>query len=95
MKEVNKVLGDFIMKTELPSETLPGTPILELIGTDRLLIEGHQGITQYACDCLQVKVNYGFICVRGQGMKISVMTKNYLVISGRIDAITVERRRCM
>lgn len=78
---------------DLPGETLPGTTIAELAGDRRVLIEGHRGVTEYGRDRVTVKVGYGLLCVTGCGLELRQMSKQQLVISGRIDCIQL-RRRC-
>ena len=39
-----------------------------------------------------VKVKYGYVCVCGCGLELMRMTKEQLVIRGRIDGVTLQRR---
>lgn len=78
---------------DLPGETLPGTTVAELAGDRRILIEGHRGVTEYCRDRVCVKVGYGLLCVTGCGLELRQMSKQQLVISGRIDAVHL-RRSC-
>lgn len=77
---------------DLPGEPLPGQPLVELAGDRRLLIEHHRGVTQYSQEEICVKVSYGHVQVRGCGLELSRMTREQLVISGRIDCVTLLRR---
>jgi len=78
---------------DLAGETLPGTSIAELAGDRRVLIEGHKGVTEYCRDRVTVKVGYGWLSICGCGLELRQMSKQQLVISGRIDAIQL-RRKC-
>lgn len=78
---------------DLAGETLPGTVIAELAGDRRVLIEGHQGVTEYCRDRVTVKVGYGWLSICGCGLELRQMSKQQLVISGRIDAVQL-RRKC-
>lgn len=78
---------------DLPGESLPGQPLVELAGDQRVLIENHMGVTEYGADQIRVQVRYGQICVRGERMELARMTKEQLVIAGRIDSVTLIRRR--
>ena len=78
---------------DLAGETLPGTTIAELAGDRRVLIEGHKGVTEYCRDRVTVKVGYGWLCICGCGLELRQMSKQQLVISGRVDAIHL-RRKC-
>lgn len=78
---------------DLAGETLPGMSIAELAGDRRVLIEGHKGVTEYCRDRVTVKVGYGWLSICGCGLELRQMSKQQLVISGRIDAIQL-RRKC-
>ncbi len=78
---------------DLPGESLPGQPLVELAGDQRVLIENHMGVTEYGADQIRVQVRYGQIRVCGEGMELARMTKEQLVIAGRIDSVTLIRRR--
>ena len=78
---------------DLAGETLPGTTIAELAGDARVLIEGHKGVTEYCPDRVTVRVGYGWLSVCGRGLELRQMSRQQLVISGRIDGIQL-RRRC-
>ena len=78
---------------DLPGETLPGMSVAELAGDRRVLIEGHRGVTEYCRDRVTVKVGFGWLCITGCGLELRQMSKQQLVISGRIDGIGL-RRKC-
>lgn len=73
------------------TETLPGVPIVELAGDKRVLIECHRGITEYSSGLIRVRVRYGSIRILGCGLEIGEMTRERLVIVGRIDGIQICR----
>ncbi len=77
---------------DLTEEALPLQPIVELAGTDRALIENHMGIASYSRDCVAVKVKYGFVHVCGSCLEIRRMSRERLVIRGRIDSVRLQRR---
>ena len=74
-------------------ETMPGVAVAELAGDRRVLIEGHRGVTEYSRERVTVKVHYGWICVSGCGLELRQMSRQQLVICGRIDGIQL-RRKC-
>ena len=78
---------------DLPGESLPGMTVAELAGDRRVLIEGHRGVTEYCRERITVKVSYGWLCVQGCGLELRQMSKQQLVVSGRIDAIGLRRKR--
>ncbi len=77
---------------DLSAEPLPGVPVVELAGACRALIEGHQGVTEYSGEEICVKVRYGMVAVCGCNLELTRMTKEQLVISGRIDCVKLVRR---
>ena len=77
---------------DLSGEPLPGMPIVEIAGECRVLIERHGGVTEYSRERISVKVRYGTVTVCGCGLELTRMTKEQLVISGRIDGVQLQRR---
>lgn len=78
--------------TDLPGMALPGLPVVELFGDQRVLIENHGGVTEYGGCRIQVQMAYGQLAVCGQELQLARMTREQLVISGRIDSVTLCRR---
>ena len=66
--------------------------IVELVGSRRVLIEHHKGICQYRQDLIGVHLRAGKVCISGSNMEIARMTKEQLVITGRIDEIKLQGR---
>ena len=64
----------------------------EIAGDRRVLIENHFGVKEYSREKIGVKVKYGLVCVCGCDLELIRMTKEQLIISGRIDAVTLIRR---
>ncbi len=79
-------------EADLTAEPLPGQPIVEVAGDRRVLIENHYGVKAYSHEQIVVKVKYGCVCICGCGLELMRMTKERLVIRGRIDGITLQRR---
>lgn len=76
----------------LVAEQLPGQTIVELAGDRRVLIENHFGVKAYGREQIIVKVKYGYVCVCGCGLELLRMSREQLVIRGRIDGVTLQRR---
>ena len=93
MKEHGNILNRIALAADLPGETVPGQPIIEIAGGNRLLIENHKGVTVYGCKTIHVKVSYGQVCICGSGLQMARMTKQQLVITGRIDSVSLLRGR--
>lgn len=92
MKHKYDILHRVSAAADLPLEPLPGIPLLELAGENRVLIENHCGVTEYGCEEICVKVSYGKICVCGNRLELIQMTKHQLIITGVIEKISLLRR---
>lgn len=77
---------------DLPAESVPGLPLVEISGEKRVLIENHRGVTQYGRDQICVRVRYGLVSVRGCELELARMSRERLVICGRIDSVSLIRR---
>lgn len=77
---------------ELDSEILPMLPIIEIAGDKRVLIERYRGITEYTGDRIGISVPFGTVYICGNGLEITRMSGEQLVISGRIEIVQLHRR---
>ena len=80
-----------IFAADLPDAALPGLPLIEIYGQERVLIENHQGVIQYGRETICIKVKYGTVCISGSELELARMTKCQLVITGSIDAVSLFR----
>ncbi len=79
-------------EVDLDLEAAPGLPIVEISGQHRVLIENHFGVRAYSRESIMVNVKFGCITVCGCGLELARMTKEQLIIRGRIDGVTLQRR---
>lgn len=79
--------------SDLPTEAAPGQPLVEIAGDSRVLIENHRGVVAYECNKIVIKVVFGHICICGNCLTLAYMSKHQLVVSGKIDSVSVVRRR--
>lgn len=77
---------------EKSEEPLPGVPLVEISGQGRVLIENHRGVCGYGGDLICVRVNYGLIAVRGCDLELARMTRQQLVITGKIHSVSLSGR---
>lgn len=77
--------------TDLADATMPGVPLVEIAGYNRVLVEHHLGITQYGPERVCIKVKFGEIQICGAQLVISKMSKEQLVICGMIESVSVFR----
>ena len=83
---------DFWEQMDLPGESFPGQVLVEITGDNRVLIENHRGVREYSREQIGVNVKYGFVQICGSCLELRCMTKDQLVISGRIDGVMLKRR---
>ena len=76
---------------DLEGESLPGMTVAEIAGDSRVLVEGHGGVTEYSPVRVTVKVGYGALAVSGQGLQLRQMSRQQLVVCGRIEALELRR----
>lgn len=75
----------------LSSEPQPGQPIVELVGDQRVLIEGHCGVLEYDHSMICVRIKRGSLCVKGCNLELMQMSKNQLIICGEICAVLLHK----
>ena len=78
---------------DLAGESLPGMTVAELAGDSRVLVEGHRGVTEYDPGRVTVKVSWGALSVTGEKLELCQMSKEQLVICGRIRSVTRKKPR--
>lgn len=93
MNQRRNIWERVVMETDLPGETLPGYPLVEIVGEERVLVENHSGVTAYSCNEICVKVKYGHLSICGNGLQIARMSKHQLVVLGRIRGVSLHSGR--
>ena len=83
------LLSGVAERLELHDETIPGIPLLELYGNNRILIEHHRGVQKFGAEEIAVCMAYGMVCIRGQQLQLRSMSEGQLVISGEIEQLNV------
>ena len=78
---------------ELAGEPIPGQPLVEICGENRLLIENHRGVSRYGSEMICVRVAFGEIAVRGCDPTLGRMSRTQLLICGAIDSVALVKRR--
>ena len=91
LKQNGSMLDKIAWMMDLPTEALPGQALVEIIGENRVLIENHCGVTKYGETEIAIRVCYGHIFVCGCGLRMAKMTKQQVIICGRIDCISLCR----
>ena len=76
-------------RLDLQDETIPGVPLVELLGSNRILIENHLGVRRFGTEQISVCMSYGMLCVGGKQLQLRRMSEGQLIISGQIEQLTV------
>ena len=92
MKGNHNILQWMTESMDLPGEPIPGQPLVEISGCSRVLIENHGGVREYCRERIVVLVKYGCVEICGSCLELTKMTKEQLIISGEIYAVTLHRR---
>lgn len=92
MKHGQNFLERITDGADLSGEPIPGGTLVEIAGDSRVLIENHCGITQYSRERICVKVKFGVVSVCGCNLELIRMTREQLIISGKIEQIGLSRR---
>lgn len=75
----------------IPDQTLPGVPIIELYADRRVLIEGKCAIMQYDCNCIKLRSCSFRVSICGSGLSITELSGEQLIITGTVDCVSVRR----
>ena len=86
-----RILRTITEGTGLYAEPLPGVPLIEISGEDRVLIENHQSIIGYSSDRIIVGMQYGTVDLSGRGLIVECVQAERLIIYGKIDSICLTR----
>ena len=77
-------------RMDLPGESLPMQSVVEILGCSRVLIENHQGVTEYGPERIGVRMRHGTIGIVGKELRLCRMEGCQLVIMGHIEGIQME-----
>ncbi len=77
-------------RTDLQDECTAVLPLIEIAVNQRVLIEHHCGVIEYGRQKIVVRLKKGEVTVLGDGLELSQMTANQLVITGCIHSVDLE-----
>lgn len=87
MKRKRGLMESILQTADLRAEPVPGSPLVEIIGQHRVLVENHMGVIQYSPEEICVRVRYGHICMHGSKLELACMSKERLIITGCVEAV--------
>lgn len=90
MERKRPILELMVQAAGLPEEMLPGTPLIELCGSRRLLVENHCGVLEYAPERICVALKRGRLLVRGRKLNLQRMRGDTLIVTGFVEGLDFE-----
>ena len=92
MKLFNIITNCIPQMLDLPDQTLPGIPIIEIYGNQRVLVDGKCRVTMFDNDRICLKSKQNNISVLGTGLRVAELSCNKTVIFGCIDSVSIHGR---
>ena len=77
---------------EIPREVISNVPKITITGFDEILIENFKGILEYEDFFVRVSTYIGVISINGFNLKLSQMTEDDILVSGKIESIDFEAK---
>ena len=90
MTEKFTIVRRMTEKLDIPDEALLDAPRITISGGQRVLIEGHRGLLEYAEDRVAAAGPGCHILIKGEKLGIVTMNRRELVVSGRLWAVELE-----
>ena len=82
---INKIL-------DIPREVSSKVPKITITGFDEILIENFKGILEYEDFFARISTHIGNININGFNLKLSQMTEDDILVSGKIENIDFENK---
>ena len=79
----------FADATDLQDTSLPGLPLIEIAGNIRVLMEHHCGVKEYGRQRIVIQTKDNLVAVEGDGLELTKMTPQQLIVSGTIHSVTL------
>ena len=81
MSSLKSLFGDFF---ELPKEVVLDSPLIMLVGKEKLFLENHKGIALYREDTINIRLKSGLLVIKGNKLKIEEIETNKIFVTGNI-----------
>ena len=88
MRKLNKI-NEIL---EFPREIVSKVPKITITAFDEVLIENFKGIIEYEDFFARISTHIGNINIQGFNLKLSQMTEDDILVSGKIDSIEFESK---
>ena len=76
---------------EIPREVVSKVPKITITAFDELLIENFKGILEYEEFFVRISTHIGNVNISGFNLKLSQMTEDDILVSGKIEKLDFER----
>lgn len=87
MRKLNKINEIF----EFPREIISEVPKITITAFDEVLIENFKGIVEYEEFFARISTHIGIVNIHGLDLKLSQMTEDDILVSGKIDSLEFEK----
>lgn len=87
MRKIKDAVRHLTAAVNLPPQLSPGTPLVEMIGRNTLILTHHKGLTEYTAQKICAKSSEGLLTVTGNGLTLTQMNAERLTVSGKIDGV--------
>lgn len=74
----------------MPEEVVSNVPKITIIGFNETLIENYKGILEYEEIYIRINTHIGIINISGFNLNLEQMSKDDILVTGKIDSITLE-----
>lgn len=86
----NKIKKRFIEIGDFPSELVTNLSRMVLLGNGEFTLENYNGIIEYEMNKIRVSTATGIITIIGEGLTLSELNNDELLVSGLIKNIGLE-----
>ena len=91
MRRNDSLVNSYRQKYQCGNNTVAKKSLLEVYGQSRVLIEHHAGILSYDRDLISVRVVFGSVQIHGARLKLKLLSKEKLIITGEINSIMLQQ----
>ena len=78
---------------EIPREIVSKVPKITITAFDEILIENFKGILEYEDFFVRISTHIGNININGFNLRLSQMTEDDILVSGKIEGLEFESKR--
>lgn len=90
LKSIHEQVELLAEALELPEDALLGAAKVTVTAGRRLVVENHSGVLSYGEEQIVLKLPRGKLSILGEGLSLTAMTRDRLIISGRIRTLEWE-----